>query len=272
MKKIICVSIILIGCFFSCEKVTYYTDKPIAFNATQSIAHRGGGCDTMRDNNYESCINAFTVTDGIEVDIQLSKNRTVWLSHSSTVEGCEGARRCFAETYDSEIESINTCNGKNINYTKLEDVMRYMDQNNIRKYISIDQKGWIPCGGKSLDTEGEMRAEVEEVIKLGERYHLASYLLIETSMISVLDWAKAKNASVKTYYTSFGDYEKGMLIALKHHFDGISYKSHFKDEIDLDKMHLLHKKGLRLMAWNIPDNAYANYLKAVNVDILQIDL
>ncbi len=256
----------------SCEKITYYEDKPSPFSSTESIAHRGGGCDTTRDNDYESCINALVKTDGIEVDIQLSKNRTVWLSHSSIVEECNGALKCFVETYDTEIENITTCNGKKINYTKLEDVMKYMDQNNIRKYISIDQKGWKPCGGGSIDIEGTMRAEIEEVIKLGDRYNLTSYLLIETDVVSVLDWAKAKSSSVKTYYTSFGDFEKGMLVALKHKFNGISYKSHFGDELDANKMYLLHKKGLRLMAWNIPDNVYANFLKSVNVDILQIDL
>lgn len=272
MKKIIGFLLIIMAGVASCEKITYYPDQPILFTSTQSIAHRGGGCDTSRDNDYTSCINALLVTDGIEVDIQLSKNRTIWLSHSSVVEGCAGARKCFAETYDWEIESIITCNGQKIHYTKLEDVMSYMNQNNIRKYISIDLKGWKPCSGNSLDIEGEMRAEVDEVIKLSEKYNLSSLVLIETDVISVLDWAKAKNGSIKTYYTSFGDYEKGMLVALKHGFSGISFKSHFADEIDTDKMYLLHKKGLRLMAWNIPDKAYADYLRSVNVDILQIDL
>lgn len=258
--------------FFSCEKVTYYPDNNIPYSPTINIAHRGGGNDTMRDNSLESIVNAFPFVGGIEVDVQLSKNETVWLSHSSTVENCIGELGCFAEATDSEIEAITTCNGLNLAYTKLEDVMIYMNQNNIKKYISIDLKGWLPCGGGGLDVEGIMRKETEQIIKLGEKYNLSAYLLFETEMISVLDWAKAKNSFVQTYYTTYGDYEKAILVALKHKFNGISYKSFFKDALDADKINLLHKKGLRINAWNIPDASHAQFLRDINVDFVQIDL
>lgn len=258
--------------FFSCEKITYYPDSNIPYSPTINIAHRGGGNDTMRDNSLESISNALPFVGGVEVDVQLSKNETVWLSHSSTVEKCGGELGCFAETIDSEIEAITTCNGQNFAYTKLEDVMIYMNQNNIKKYISIDLKGWLPCGGGGLDVEGIMRKETEQIIKLGEKYNLSQYLLFETEMISVLDWAKAKNSSVQTYYTTYGDYEKAILVALKHKFTGISYKSFFKDDLDTDKINLLHKKGLRINAWNIPDASHAQLLRDINVDFVQIDL
>ena len=259
-------------CFLSCEKVTYYEDKPILYTATASLAHRGGGTATMRDNNYASCLQALPRAEGIEVDVQLSKDRTVWLSHSSTVQGCSGAMKCFAETGDDVIESIDSCNGQEIKYTKLADVMAYMDQNNIRKYISIDMKGWAPCSGNSVDIEGEMRAEVEEIIKLGEQYHLAEYLLFENELTSVLQWAKKKNNSVKTFITSYGDYEKGMLNALNGKLDGITFKSDFKDELDIDKINLLHKKGLLFMVWNIADSSHIPFLESIHVDFIQIDL
>lgn len=272
MKKIIYLLCLFTFGFLSCEKVNYYDDKPFDYEPTSALAHRGGGTDSLRDNSYESCINALSITDGIEVDVQLSKDRTIWLSHNSKVVGCDGELNCFAETRDVTIESITTCNGTNYAYTKLGDVMNYMDQHNIRKYISIDMKAWKPCSGNSLDIEGEMRAEVEEVIKLGEKYNLAPCLLFENDLPSVLNWAKQKNNSVKTFITSYGDYEKGMLQALKNNLDGISYKSHFKDVLDPAKINLLHKKGIRLMAWNIPDSTYIQFLKSIDVDFIQIDL
>ena len=77
---------------------------------------------------------------------------------------------------------------------------------------------------------------------------------------------------MQTYYTTYGDYEKGMLQALKHKFTGVSYKSFFKDELDADKINLLHKKGLRINAWSIPDKTHAQLLRDINVDFIQIDL
>lgn len=88
----------------------------------------------------------------------------------------------------------------------------------------------------------------------------------------MLTWAKEKNPKVQTYILSFGDYEKGMLTALKYDFDGISFKSYFRDTLDVDKMSLLHKKGLKLMAWTLPDSSFAAALREVKVDIIQVYL
>ena len=258
--------------FLSCEKVTYYPDNQIIYSPTIDIAHRAGRTDSLRENTIEAVINALPLVSGIEVDVQLSKNRTVWLSHSNKVDDCNGEQKCFSETYDSEIDAITTCSGKDISYTKLEEVLQYMDQNNIRKYISIDLKGWIPCGGAGLDVEGIMRLEAEEIIGLGKKYNLSAYLLFETERTSVLEWIKVKDKSVQTYYTTYGDYEKGLLQALKHGFTGVSFKSFFKDDLDADKINLLHKKGLRLNAWNIPDSTHAQFLRNINADFVQIDL
>ena len=258
--------------YSSCKKVVYYPDKQLNNITPVILAHRGGGNDTLQENSLEACINALKLTDGLEVDVQISKDRTIWLSHSPKVETCNEALKCFAETKDEVIESINTCTGNNTKYTQLEEVLTYMSNNNIRKYISIDIKGWGPCSGNSLNIEAIMRLETEEIIKLAEKYKLVEYLIFETQAPSVLKWAKEKSSSVNVYVTSFGDYEKGMLLALKHNFDGISYKSNFRDMLDVEKINLLHKKGLRIMAWNIPDSSHMQYLISINTDFLQIDL
>ncbi len=271
MKKVI---VLVLGCvfFFSCEKVTYYPDAPINFTGTLQMAHRGGGNDTLRENTYESFTNAVQFMDGVETDIQISKDRTIWLSHSSDVMNCSGTINCFVETHDAVIEAITLCNSNEIRYTRLEEVLKYMNDNNIKKYVSLDFKGWIPCSANTLDIEGVMRLATEEIITLGERYNLTEYLIIETNVVSVLTWAKKKNNKINVYLTSYGDYEKAMLQSLKNNLDGISYKAYYGDELTADMMNLLHKKGLRLMAWNIPDSISAQQLESIQVDILQVDL
>lgn len=189
-----------------CEKINYYPDKPNFFYKTFTLAHRGGGNDTLRENTLNACKFALARTDGIEVDIQISKDRTIWLSHYPIVIGCNGEQKCFIETSDSEIEQIKLCSGKDVSYTKLEDVMKYMYENSIYKYISIDLKGWMPCHISTLDIEGDMRLEGELVVMLGEKYNLAPYLLFETNIMTVLNWVKKKNKNVSAYITSFGDF------------------------------------------------------------------
>ena len=236
------------------------------------MAHRAGGHDTLQDNSFKSAVNALSMVDGIETDVQISKDETIWMSHSSSIENCEKTLNCFSETNDAEIETIRTCSGKDFKYTRLERVMQYMQQNQIHKYISIDMKGWIPCGIGSIGIEGIMRLEVEKIIEMGNKYGLANYLFFENSFPSVLKWAKKKNGAVGVYINSYGDLEQGMLQALKYELDGITFKSNFKDTPTLEDMNLLHRKGLRLMAWNIPDSSAAETLRKAQVDILQIDL
>jgi glycerophosphoryl diester phosphodiesterase len=255
-----------------CEKINYYPDKEIAFGESLAIAHRGGGNETYRENTLEACKKALELTDGIEVDIQVSNDRTVWLSHNSMVFDCNGEQRCFIETTDKEISEIQMCNGVDISYSSLESVMKYMHENNIQKYISIDLKGWKPCHISTLDTEGNMRMEAEEVLRLADKYELSTYLIFETQVMTVLTWIKEKDPRVSVYVTSFGEFERGMLLALKNNLDGISFKSNHKDTITLDKMNLLHRKGLKLAAWNIPDSTHMNELISAQVDMVQIDL
>ncbi len=255
-----------------CEKVVYYPDDPISPGPTLSISHRGGRTAVMRENALSSIILALPHVDGIEVDIQISKDRTIWLSHNPKVKDCHGSRTCFTDTYDTEIAEITTCDGTEPRYTKLEDVMKYMDENNIRKYICIDLKGWIPCSIEALNVEGLMRLEADRVIELAKKYRLLEYLQFQTDVHTVLSWISAKEPEVQTFYVTYGHYEEGMLMALDKGFTGISWKSFFKDELNADKVSFLHKKGLRIHAWNIPDSAHAQQLRDIHCDFIQIDL
>lgn len=150
----------------SCEKVKYYPYDPVIYEKTIVLAHRVGRNDTLRENVLESCVFALSQVDGIEVDVQISKDYSIWLSHSPIVEGCNQSLTCFLDTYDKDIENISTCNGKDISYTKLEQVFQYMSQNHIAKPIAIDLKGWAPCSVGNANIEGDMRFEVEKVIEL----------------------------------------------------------------------------------------------------------
>jgi len=254
-----------------CEKINYYPDDPVTFEQSIVLSHHGEKDSEHGENTYEACIKALEDYDGLEVDVQMSKDNTIWLSHSSEVQYCDGSTTCFVETSDAAIEDVSTCNGADISYTKLEDVLKYMDENNIRKPLSIDMKGWFPCNASSLNIESEERFEAEQVISLAEEYHMADYLLFENELTSVLNWAKGKNNHVQTFLYSYGNFEQDMLIALDNGIDGLSYKSNFGDTLNADRMYLLHKKGLKVVAWNIPDSSYQSFLESIQVDYLEVD-
>src|SRR5580765_1111475 len=125
MKKIL-VSLLIsvLTTFFSCEKINYYPDDPVIYDHTIVLSHHGVKTSEHRENTFEACVNALNDYEGLEVDIQMSKDHTIWLSHLSDAQFCDGSSSCFIETSDEEIESITTCSGVDIGYTKLEDVLK----------------------------------------------------------------------------------------------------------------------------------------------------
>lgn len=258
--------------FWGCKKITYYPDKNILIEPTRLLAHRGGGNAQFRDNTLEGIKSALRWKDGIEVDVQISKNETVWLSHSSLVEACNQTLDCFAETDDTSIIAITTCNGNDISYTQMEDVFKFMHDSFPKSYISIDLKSWPICGPNAADVIGAMKLEAEVILNLAAKYQLLSQIKIETETASVLNFIRSKNTAAEIYLTSFGDFERAMLLCLKEGYHGISYKHHVGEELTKEKMDLLHRKGLKIMVWNLFDNSEIPGLTAMGVDYIQQDL
>lgn len=264
-------SIALILCWaISCSKIKYYPDKPVSAERLKFV-HRGGASKLYKENSLEGCIASLKIADGVEVDVQLSKDRTVWLNHDPKVNECNTNARCFSEITDSEIAAIDSCNGTDISYTKLEDLFAYIASNCPEKKVVIDLKGWFPCTLGQLDVDGMMRLEAELVGKLAEKYNIAKNVLLETETLTTLLWSKKKCPEVKTFLTSFGEMERGMLFALKYNLTGVSLKAKVKDEPTREYSELFHKKGLKLMVWNIgPNTDTAKYFN-LGADYIQYD-
>lgn len=256
----------------ACRKIVYFPDNAIEGANGKRIAHRGGRNAQFRENTLAGIKAALRYNDGIEVDVQISKSESIWLSHSADLMGCDKKLGCFPESTDSEIRTIITCNGKDISYTNLEDVYAFIADSFPNAFICIDLKGWIPCSGNSLDIEGMMRKEAELIVRMAEKYKLSDNTLIETETSSVLLYVKQLKTTVKLYQNVYGDFERGMLLCLNNGFNGLSYKTNIGDVLDRDKMDLLHRKGLRLIAWNLTNQSEYEHLKNIGVDYIQIDL
>lgn len=273
MKRIV----ISISVFFlssllinSCKKINYFPDNEVLTDSTRVVAHRGGRTATVRENTLNGIRAALKYCDGVEVDVQISKNETIWLSHSEQVSGCNQSYKCFAETTDQDIEKIDSCNGQDIAYTKLEDVFSLMSDSFPEAFICIDLKGWIPCSANSLDIDGMMRRECEIIIDLAKKYNLLEKCLIETEGTTALIYAKKYEPKCKAYHVSHGEFERTMLLCLNYGFDGISYKLNVGENLDLDKINMLHRKGLRIIAWNQKEDQL-NFLKSIKTDFIQKD-
>lgn len=260
--------------FSSCNKINYYPDKEYKDVQTLVLAHKAGGGDNplFQENSLEGAINSFSIVDGIEVDLQISKDRTVWLAHDADLPNCGGTSYdCFPEVYDSQIFDLDSCNSDLLNYSRLEDVFSYMSANYCNSYISLDVKAWAPCAVTSSDVLGVMNVIADEIISLTEKYNLRNHVMVESETATFLNYVKMNSSGIDCYLTAFGDFERAMLLTLEAGLTGISFKYKFNEEISSDHIKLIRKKGLKIQLWTVNSEEDLEEALSINPDFIQTD-
>ncbi len=274
MKKTFPLFCLIFFNLLSCEKIKYYPDKAYLEVETKILAHKTGGGETtpFQENSLEAAGNSFSVLDGIECDIQISKDRTLWLSHNPDLSDCGGtAYRCFAETTDNQIVKLDSCNGNSHNFTRLEDIFAFMSANYPEKYISLDVKAWIPCGTTSIDVPGVMNVIADEVYRLTVKYNLQNHVMAESETASFLNYLKKHSSGIECYLTSLGDFERAMQLTLESGYSGISFKYKFKEELNTEHIKLLRRKGLKIQLWTVDSVNNIEEAISINPDFIQTD-
>jgi glycerophosphoryl diester phosphodiesterase len=256
----------------SCEKIKYYPDNSIENVETRILSHRGGGNSEFQENTLESVQYGLSQLDGVEVDIQISNDRTIWLSHNSELPTCAGiALDCFINSSDSEIIELDSCMGNKYDFSTLDTIFYYMSTFYPDKFISLDVKAWFPCDVDHLDVTGLLNLIAEEIIKLTNKYNLENRVLVECETATFLDFIKTRSKKIGVYLTTLGDFERGMMLALESGYTGISFKYKFDEEISVDHINLLHKKGLRIQLWTVNDENDLLEAISLNPDFIQTD-
>lgn len=271
--RFLCV-VSVVFCFLSCNKIKYYPDKATENIETKIIAHRAGGndCSQYKENTYRAAKYSLSRFDGIEVDIQISKDRTIWLAHDVNLGSYDGViYNCFPETNDVTIEDLNSIDSLQFHFSRLETVFNYIHENCPDKYISLDLKAWIPCDFQSSDVIGVMNVIADEVIRLTEKYNLKNRVMVESETATVLDYIKKRSSDIECYLVSWGDFERAFMLILENGYDGLSFKYKFDELITAESVNLLHNKGLKIQLWTVNSPADIEEALELNPDFIQTD-
>ena len=256
----------------SCEKIKYYPDKEYKEVTTRILAHRGGGYGPYQENTRDAAIYGLTHADGIEVDLQISKDRTIWLSHNVDLPDCGGYfYDCFPEATDIEILRLDLCNGTAYNFSPLEGIFDFMASNFPEKYISLDVKAWSPCRITSVGITGVMNVIADEIIRLTKKYNLQDHVMVESETATILNYLQRHSSGIGIYLTAFGDFERGMLLSLEQGYTGISFNYKEMEEIGLNEIQLIRRKGLKIQLWTVNSEEDLNEALSINPDFIQTD-
>lgn len=72
-------ALIIIVFISACKKIYYYPDKDLGTPETAALAQEGGGYSPYPINTMDAVMYGLENMEGIEVDVQLSENNTLWL-------------------------------------------------------------------------------------------------------------------------------------------------------------------------------------------------
>ena len=254
-----------------CDRVEYFPDKPVQNLQTRLIAHKGGG-DFDSGNTMAACMHGLRLMDGIEVDLQITADNILWLSHSAELQGCGDVEpTCFALVQSERVSYVDNCLGQAKDYVRLEEVFEYMHQAYPEKYISLDVKAWSPCGARGLNIIHEMNQLAEAILDLAGKYNMEKQILVESEVGDFLYYIKKRNPQIETYLATLGDLELGISRALASGFDGISFHYKYDEPLTKETVDFIHRKGLKIQVWTVNDEADLEEAKSIGVDFIQTD-
>lgn len=264
MKKLIILFI-----FISCAKVDYVPDNPFRGIPTQILMHRGNGSNTdYVENTLPAAMYGFSVLDGVELDIQLSQDGTLWLDHDNEVKDCSGVViGCFHTMTDDEIEAYSVCDGV-ARYHTLESVFEQMALLYPNKFISLDIKGQY-C--QLTLTTDDMKRMADAALALTTKYHLEGHVLAESSSPNFMQEISEDQAPVGQAWVVLDDLDQGLTDAYKLKARAISFKFGGGEALTEGAVDLVHKKGFAFIVWVINEPADITAVWAMHPDFIQTD-
>lgn len=271
MNKLYYISILLL--IISCTKKA--EKDPIPYSKTKHIAHKGSGSNKSgyalaEENTLEAAKYGFLYCDGIELDIQMSKDNTIWIFHDMFTKECDGIKKeCIPDMTNNEIIEYSKCNNSTID--NLESVFKYHSENKIGKIISLDVKSMVDIRCK-LNMQKHLNNLADELIKLTQKYSgVENYLYVESDNFNFLNKLEENNKSYTTFLLCTDNYDKVYNKLLKSNFDGISML-YTTSSVDSNYIAKLRNAGYKSQIWLVNDKKeIENVTIQLQPDYIQTD-
>lgn len=242
--------IFLSATFLTCKTGN---DEPMQ-KSTFILGHRGSGVSSQsefQENTYESVLNAFEKLDGAEVDIQCSKDGTLWLFHDADLPENEHNLLCVPQSTDIQITRF-AVRSDSFTITPLEEIFVLMASKKITPFLSLDIKGYFNNG--CFENSDQLQLYFESMAngldELLTRYPLHNHIMIETDYQYFLDLIVEQQPGIETYLLGYNDFENRIKTALEKSYDGISFN--YKDDNLTDEdLQNARNQNLKVQLWTV---------------------
>lgn len=245
------------------------------------LGHKGSGNTGYEagwlENTLPSFQYAITRLDGVECDVQLSKDGTIWIWHNSDLNNdCDSNEfRSLITLTDAEIMQKHPCLfGYSDRIYKLKELLDFRAAAANSFTISIDVKSefssgsFAAVGGKSA----YILREAQELGKLLQNISHPELMIIEFNDTNfVKEVKKLVSPDVQFHYViEEQDLSSSIAKALTQGFDGISCTYNLPT-LKKELLQYAQNQGLKVQLWTpyyLPD---IEYCMSLNPDFIQTD-
>lgn len=234
---------------FSCD-----IPKEETFKSTQEtliLGHRAAGNiwygSELIGNSFEAVKYGYANLDGIEVDLQMSKDSTIWLIHDNQIVNCTNDTIPVCFLSDHEIQEINECTEGSL--ITLEELFVYLSTVKNRKFVSLDMKAVTNenCFDNT-SVEKWMELIADKVIYLHDKYKPNSIVAVESWDIRFLELIEQSESNIQTYQLVWNKPEQAHLDnAIRKGIHGLS--CNFDSGISQNVIDEAKKLNLKIQIW-----------------------
>lgn len=266
MLKKIRIGLIIVF-FFSCSKdPSVLVIKNLEGNDIKAIGHGGMGNSwkfpvNTRQSVHECLKNG---TDGVEIDVQLTKDSVLVAFHGETMED---GTTCNGILYDNNWSDIENCRYKffspvRSNIARVDELLGSISGLKAY-YFFFDCKHYTD----QKYNYTYLNQYANAIIRLLEEYEISDRVFIESGNEEFFKLLQKKKKDLKLFiYPS--DFDGGLKIALDMNLFGISFNTKY---VSKEQSEMAHANGIRVALWSV-DTEHKN-MEAIekNPDYIQTD-
>lgn len=218
------------------------------------IGHRGSGTATSTDyqeNSIASIQNAFEYLNGVQVDIQCSKDGTIWLYNPAGLPDNDLGLTCIPQSTDEQLRALSESHDT-FRLTSLQEVLELMAQKPVILYLSLHVIGYFPngCFEGNNATREYFDKMAESLDLLLETYPFRHRIIAETVYEYFLDLVIANEMGIDCYLLGYEDFRKQLEIAIERSYQGVSFN--FRDKyVTREDVELARQNQIETMLWNL---------------------
>lgn len=243
-------------------------NKKEEYSAVAIFGHGGNGVEISNsiyhDNSKESIdlVLAQNGCDGVEIDVQLSKDGTAWLFHTPKLEDETNGNGCINSLTDAEISGLK------YKSTHKEKLVRLVDAEFYSKGIYLDLKQLNYCTNTYVNL-----SELISQIKILETKNPNSKIFVSTVLEDWITPFLDENFAVYFETTTISD---AKTINSKYAIEGFIFKNQHinKDEVSVLKglgkkvviFEVRSPKGIRSALKKFPDMIQSDDVKAALIE------